>query len=346
MDVDKGDGFKRYTLTGLYQGFGNPPWEPPPDPPPVVSPKFGVYPGDFSDDQVSVYLGPPPTYPQLASFYWQLGTVNQVSSKGRARAEKGISTHYSIAPKDSPAFPTGARDYMNGLVNGTPQYVDYFTQYLQDVSLAVSFAPVGTVPSIVFAMTEPEVQRQQGNLVSLETFMGSTQGCMERVGAYHQAFFNLARIHAPNCLTGIWLGGYSGQYSNINFMLSNITSNVDRFGTDPYANSALGANSRPRDTWKGRLDAIQTVGGSHNAKWVALGSPPVIIPETGVSTAVNSDSRIATWISNIREDMAFRSIERVLWFNSNSGQGGNHEILNGSYPLSAAAFGAEVRQIL
>jgi hypothetical protein len=302
-------------------------------------------------------------YPQISATYWQLGNAGSTVSVESARAAKGISCHAVIAPKDG-FTATSARDYINGLVAGTAFYVNFFSQWLADLQQASLSQPAGTPKMIMFPMCEPEVLRQQGALASLQTERGTIQATMARIGEYHQAMYDLAVTICPNVLRGLWLGGSSGQYQNINWMLEQIDSGVERAGTDPYQNSAANGAS-PTVAWAQRVDAFREPTGSHYTHWQRWGEPPVIITETGIShynpnqnALVNSDAQKADWISQLREAQTEMEIERVLYFNS-SGPNGHQRLdsytlsdsgapLHGTTmnygPLARAAFGAELAE--
>jgi hypothetical protein len=326
----------RYEITDLGRWDAPDPGEEPP-PEPTTARYLGMYGSSLSDDAMFNMFG---QYPEIAATYWQLSNTNNTLATERTRAEKGISAHCVIAPKDGTFSATGARDYVNGLVNGTAFYVDFFSSWLSDLQLASLSAPAGTPKSIMFPMCEPEVLRQQGALASLQTFFGGNiQQTMEQIGRYHQAMYDLATTICPNLLRGLWLGGSSSQYTNINWMLGQITSGVQRAGTDPYQNS-LASGASPTVAWQSRVDAFRSPTGSHYTHWQRWGQPPVIITETGIShynpnthVVVNSDANKAEWISKLRTAMAELDIERVVYFNSAGPNG--HQRLD-SYTLDDA----------
>jgi hypothetical protein len=331
--------------------------EPPPPPEPETPRYLGMYGSSLSDDALFTMFG---RYPEIAASYWQLGNTNNTLAFERTRAEKGISSHCVIAPKDG-FTATSARDYINGLVTGTAFYVDFFSDWLNSLQVASLSQTPGTPKMIAFPMCEPEVLRQQGSLASLQTERGTIQATMERIGEYHQVMYDLMATICPNVLRGLWLGGASGQYQNINWMLAQIDSGVQRAGTDPYQNSAY--NGPPSVAWTSRVNAFRSPSGSHYAHWVRWGSPPVILTETGIShynpntnVIVNSDALKAQWISEIRASQDAMDIERVVYFNS-AGPNGHQRLdsyvlddagspLDGNTmnygPLARAAFSTEL----
>ena len=311
---------------------------------------LGMYPGTAGTDAaVKNALG---QYPMIGSIYYQVDAPN-VQNEG-ARMASGMHSHSAIAPIDNTGHdPAGSRNYIAGLVEGTSLATNLFTGWFTRAQQAAVAHPNQTLT--LFPIVEPEVHFNQGHMDTLLAYLGnSTTAVWQYVGKYCELYFEMARDLAPACLTGLWFAGYSStaNNTNVNTMMSQITTPMNFVGVDPYLNGARNGK-RPWDVWAGHVNAWRVQGQTHYNHWVRLGSPPIILTETGIShntngpgsAVVNTDAEMAAWISLFFDDMKANNISRVVYFNSDSGSNGDQAFIgskDGTYPQSIAAFSSEL----
>lgn len=334
---------------------------------------LGLYPGVVSNNptSVSTALGGTtanPVRPDVVSMYVQTAQAGNLAAFIDNWASVGVFTHVAVTTVDKyttnattgvrTRTESNAQTYMVGLINGTTTAVNFWKGILATVEAKSVLYP--DCPPVVFPACEPDVHwengqgsPQDGNFGSIWDGMSPTafptdtdknnEG-MRILGAFHKAFFDLARSvnpatgqrNYPHVQTGMWLAGFQATQTSTQpemgiWFTAMANAVFDFLGTDPYANGTVATGATPSGIWTPRVNMWRT-GGHWNSIYLGWGSPPLILTETGIShqvkngAAVNSPTDIATWLGGMREDQRTLDIKRVVYFNANGGSNGDQSI--------------------
>lgn len=297
-------------------------------PPPPSGVKLSWYRGNPSESPDADYKTKIGVDPAMASSYYTTQVVNETYERGRIARGSDIFMDFDPKEPANAGYIVDISNYLTAPTNPGSLWAIAKLQAAQRVATSVTT----TAKVYVTLAHEWEVKRAKG----VWTVAGDAD-----IATYAKALDNMmlmATQYAPNCLFGLWFGGYSDNQSTISQVMNLLTRTPKWLSVDPYINdtASTGGSTFPALWDSYGVDFLQS-----HPKYATWNSPPIFLTEFGVNTDGPTDATVASKLVDLKTKLSASGISGAIYFNRDRpDEAANHmyALDNGDTPLALAEF--------
>lgn len=256
---------------------------------------LGIYNSDGGDTQTNSLMG---QYPEIASTYYQPTQQKLSIANETARINRGTAPMITLTAKGT--------QRLAGIANGNADDLAWLDEYVAALN---TLSNVNSNVKVYATLDhEWEVKVNQAKITG-ESADPAIYGKALSV------FFQKCKTGAPKVIYTYWVGG-ADSTNLLNTVLTNITVAPMIISCDPYLNNS--ETGTAASNWASYLDKFRSASGKYRTQYVRLGSPPLAISEHGIQTTTHTDTQVAAYFVNLRQQMADENVVFSIFFNSDA----------------------------